>query len=62
MFNDIMNRELFFDNSKVEASPEAKDLIRNLLRKDPEKRIGSKNEDDIKKHPWFSSINFEMLM
>lgn len=43
MFHDILNRELFFDNSKVDASPEAKDLIRNLLKKDPEKRLGSKS-------------------
>lgn len=35
MFHDILNRELFFDNSKVEASAEVKDLIKNLLKKDP---------------------------
>lgn len=35
MFQDILNRELYFDDSKVEASPEAKDLIKKLLKKDP---------------------------
>ena len=43
MFHDILNRELFFDNSKVNASPEVKDLIKNLLKKDPEKRLGAKS-------------------
>jgi len=58
MYHDILNRELFFDNSKVDCSHEAKDLIKNLLKKDADKRLGSKNAEDIKNHPWFSSINF----
>ncbi len=62
MFHDIINRELFFDNSKVEASPEVKDLIKNLLKKDPEKRLGAKSEEDIRNHPWFSSIDFKKLL
>ena len=58
MFQDILNREIFFDNSKVEASPEAKDIIRKLLRKDKEKRLGSENEEEIRNHPWFAGLNF----
>ena len=44
MFQDIVNRELFFDNSKIEASDNCKNLIYSLLKKDPAKRIGSKDE------------------
>lgn len=62
MYHDILNRELFFDNSRVECSQDAKDLIKNLLKKDPEKRLGSKNEEEIKNHPWFSSIDFSKIL
>lgn len=62
MFHDILNRELFFDNSKVQASEEAKSIIYNLLKKDPEQRLGSKNEDDIKNHPWFKDVDWERLL
>ena len=38
----------------------AKDLINKLLNKDPEKRIGSGKEgaENIKKHPFFSDIDW----
>ena len=62
MFSDILNRELFFDNSKVQASEEVKNLIYNLLKKDPEQRLGTKNEDDIKNLPWFKDIDWENLL
>lgn len=62
MFQDILNRQIFFDDSKVEASPEAKDLIKKLLKKDADKRLGSQNEDDIKNHPWFAKLNFEKIL
>ena len=46
----------------MEASPEAKDLIKKLLKKDADKRLGSQNEDDIKNHPWFAKLNFEKIL
>lgn len=61
MFHDILNRQVFFDNSKVEASAQAKDLIKSLLKKDPEKRLGAKNENQIKEHPWFADMDFQKL-
>lgn len=42
----------------VEISPDLKDLILKCLQKDPSKRIGFKNTDDIKEHPWFSDVNW----
>ena len=61
MFQDIVNRELFFDTSKVDPSDNCKNLIYSLLKKDPMKRIGSKDELEIKNHPWFESINWLAL-
>jgi serine/threonine protein kinase len=46
-------------NYKV--SEDAKNLISKLLEKDPGNRLGRKGLDEIKKHPFFSGINFEDL-
>jgi len=58
MFNDIKNRPLFFDDSKVTISKEGKDLITGLLKKKPQERLGTVSHLDIKKHPWFADIDF----
>jgi len=42
-------------------SPDAKDFLRKLMRKDPEKRLGIDGIDDIKTHPWFNPIDFGLL-
>jgi len=39
-------------------TPEAKDLLRGLLQKDPAKRF---NAAQVRNHAWFKNINFEML-
>jgi hypothetical protein len=44
MFQDIVNKELLLDNSKIEVSDNCKNLISSLLKKDPAKRIGVKDE------------------
>jgi serine/threonine protein kinase len=41
MFNDIKSRPLFFDESKVTISKEAKDLLSGLIRKNPNERLGT---------------------
>ena len=46
-------------NYKV--SEDAKNLINKLLEKDPGTRLGRKGLQEIKKHPFFSGINFEDL-
>ena len=44
-------------------SPEATDLLQNLLMRNPEQRIGYSREDaqEIMDHPFFSSIDWEDL-
>lgn len=47
---------------KPDLSKEAQDLIQKLLDKDPEKRLGCKNDSrDLKEHPFFASINWDQL-
>lgn len=43
-------------------SATAKNLIESLLRKDPNKRLGSlRGAQEIKDHPWFESVNWEKM-
>ena len=51
VFPDLTGRNIF-------VSEEAKDLIRKLLDKTPETRLGSKNDiDELKAHPWFAGMD-----
>ncbi|KAL8263616.1 hypothetical protein R6Q59_021746 [Mikania micrantha] len=45
---------------EAKLSPEAKDLICKLLC-NVEKRLGTKGAHEIKAHPWFKGIEWEML-
>lgn len=42
MFKDILNRPLFFDDSKVNLSIEGKKILTGLLQKNPNERLGAK--------------------
>ncbi|KAG5536767.1 hypothetical protein RHGRI_024261 [Rhododendron griersonianum] len=54
-------------NEKVKLPPrltsEAHSLLKELLQKDPSKRLGSgpRGADEIKSHKWFRSINWKKL-
>merc|ERR1711879_342825 len=58
----ILHAPLQFDSEHFSA--EAKSLLRGLLHRDPKKRLGSGPRDflDIKEHPFFRSIDWEMLL
>lgn len=44
-----------------EISKDAEDLILKLLIKDPEKRLGAKSKEEIKRHPFFKDLDWEKL-
>ena len=44
-------------------SDDCKDLIRKLLTKNPNDRLGHENDAmDIKAHPWFKNFDWENLL
>jgi serine/threonine protein kinase len=57
MMQDIVEKPI---EMKSHFSIEAKSLLNGLLEKEPTKRLGSsiENAADIKKHPWFSKIDW----
>ncbi|CAD8160351.1 unnamed protein product [Paramecium octaurelia] len=54
--NKIIQNELVFPDF---ISTEAKDIISQLLNKDPHQRLGSRSIDQIKNHLFFSQINWD---
>ena len=58
LFNKIKNCQLVLHNY---FSNDLKDLLKKLLEKDPNKRFGVNNKDEIKKHPFFKGIEWEKL-
>lgn len=45
----------------IRVSEEAKDLIRRLLVRKPEQRLGHKGGVEIQQHPFFKTINWDDL-
>lgn len=43
-------------------SEEAKDLLSKLLVRNPSKRLGCQGSEEIKKHPFFQSVNWEDML
>lgn len=62
MCEAILKAELAFPPGCT-ASPEARDLIRNLLARDPAARLGTRagGADEIKSHPFFRGIDWARL-
>ncbi|KAH6913280.1 kinase-like domain-containing protein [Coprinopsis sp. MPI-PUGE-AT-0042] len=62
----ILNDTLTFpDDARSHCSEEGISAVRSLLDRDPKRRLGcnpnSRGLEDIKRHPWFSSIDWERL-
>jgi serine/threonine protein kinase len=60
MLQDIVEKPIEMKDS---FSTEAKSLLTGLLERNPVRRLGSGTDDayEIKKHPWFSEIDWNML-
>lgn len=56
MFRNMLSKPV---EMKIHFSPQVVDLLRNLLQVEPKRRLQNINE--IKKHPFFESIDWEKL-
>lgn len=60
-FANVLEKELCFP-AHIPVSLEAKTLIRDLLIRDPLKRLGSyRGANDIKNHPFFRGIKWPLI-
>lgn len=61
MYDSIKNNPVKFPK-KINLGEDTKDIIKKLLEKNPKKRLGYENGiEDIKSHPFFSSIDFTLV-
>lgn len=59
--SNIVSQNLTFPGTPI-VSFHARDLIRGLLMKDPENRLGSiKGAAEIKQHPFFDGLNWALI-
>jgi len=58
MYQKILNGELRFPSY---VSGDAQSLLEGLLTRDVDKRLGSANSSEVKKHPFFKDIDWEKL-
>ncbi|XP_073004603.1 probable serine/threonine protein kinase IRE isoform X1 [Typha latifolia] len=61
IFDNIMNRDIPWPQIPEEMSYEAYDLINKLLIENPLQRIGATGAGEVKAHPFFRNINWDML-
>ena len=54
---DLITASKIRFNSKIILTPETKDLILRLLKKNPNERMGKGEYDEIIAHPFFKSVN-----
>eukprot|EP00300_Choanocystis_sp_HF-7_P042252 c9011_g1_i2.p1 GENE.c9011_g1_i2~~c9011_g1_i2.p1 ORF type:complete len:426 (-),score=101.37 c9011_g1_i2:107-1384(-) len=59
MFDKILTAPLSFPPSFSRA---ARDLLIGLLEREPEMRLGSKGANEIRSHPFFSGMDWDMVM
>ncbi|OZJ01583.1 Serine/threonine-protein kinase gad8 [Bifiguratus adelaidae] len=59
MYRKILQDELRFPDDMGES---AKSLLKGLLTRDPNTRLGNNGSQDIKSHPFFASIDWRRLM
>jgi len=61
MYNMIKKREISFpdpERYKIYMSDDCKDFIKQLLMKDPAKRLGTNGGlNEVLAHPWFKSLD-----
>ncbi|KAK1431489.1 hypothetical protein QVD17_07948 [Tagetes erecta] len=61
IFDNILNRDIPWPMIPEEMSPEAADLIDQLLTEDPNQRLGARGSTEVKQHPFFRDINWDTL-
>ncbi|KAG5519964.1 hypothetical protein PMAC_000241 [Pneumocystis sp. 'macacae'] len=63
VFENILSRKIDWpETDDIIVSNDAKDLMNRLMCLDRSQRLGSKGPDEVKRHPFFSTINWNTLL
>jgi serine/threonine protein kinase len=58
VFDNILSRNIDWEEGAMDISPEARDLMECLMCTDPKTRLGTQGADEIKQHPFFEGIDW----
>lgn len=62
MYRKILTEPLHFPTDERIMPEAARDLLKKLLNRNPEERLGSKGAEYIKAHPFFDRIDWRKLL
>ncbi|KAJ3087142.1 rim15, signal transduction response regulator, partial [Quaeritorhiza haematococci] len=62
VFENILKRNIDWLEGEVEVSPEARDLMERLMCMNVEDRLGARGAEEVKRHPFFTDINWDTLL
>ena len=62
IFQNILKKEICWPLPPEELSPEAKDLIEQLLTTERTERLGANGAGEVKKHPFFAGLDWDNLL
>ncbi|XP_025821889.1 serine/threonine-protein kinase UCNL-like [Panicum hallii] len=61
-FRNVLHKELEFPGDSRRRTPELADLVSRLLERDPRRRLGyAGGADEIREHPFFAGVAWDML-
>ncbi|XP_075701336.1 microtubule-associated serine/threonine-protein kinase 4-like [Rhinoderma darwinii] len=62
VFNAVIKDDVTWNFDNKAPPPDAQDLITELLRKNPARRLGTGGAHEVKIHPFMSDINFDCIL
>lgn len=51
----------FAPDKEAELTENCIDLLQKLFIKNPQQRLGMKDDSEVKRHPWFNGIDWEAV-
>jgi serine/threonine protein kinase/DNA-binding response OmpR family regulator len=62
VFDNILSRNIDWEEDTMDISPAARDLMERLMCTDPKERLGSRGMEEIKAHPFFEGIDWQDIV
>ncbi|KAI9094685.1 hypothetical protein DFS34DRAFT_239523 [Phlyctochytrium arcticum] len=62
VFENILTRRIDWQEETLEVSAEARSLMEQLMCTDVDQRLGTNSADDVKRHSFFTDINWNTLL
>ncbi|CAO1618301.1 unnamed protein product [Jaminaea pallidilutea] len=62
VFDNILSRNIDWEEDSIEISPAARDLMERLMCTDRNGRLGSSGIEEVKAHPFFNGVDWENVV